>query len=70
MFMSWEKGSTGETLGGSDLVTEAGGGDDDDAIVRIPINNADHEKMPSLKERLGKNKTKTKTSRTGFGGSA
>ena len=59
MFMSWEKWSTGETLGGSDLVTEAGGGGggDDDAIVRIRINNADHKKMPSLKERLGKNKT-------------
>jgi hypothetical protein len=48
MFINWEKESTGESLGGSDLVMEADGGGDGggDAIVRIRINNEDPDQNP------------------------
>lgn len=67
--MSWEKGSTGETLGGSDLVTEAGSGGED-AIVRIRINNEDPGQNPIYKKcRRLRNawKKEKKTSRRGCG---
>jgi hypothetical protein len=48
MFINWEKESTGESLGGSDLVMEADGGGDGggDAIVWIRINNEDPDQNP------------------------